>query len=63
MQATASVDGPTSPGQALVPSVKIRVVELDGAVVDVAERWFGFSRAGVDVTYTELDLGHLDELR
>jgi SAM-dependent methyltransferase len=36
--------------QALVPSVKIRVVELDGAVVDVAERWFGFSRAGVDVT-------------
>jgi SAM-dependent methyltransferase len=36
--------------QALVPSVNIRVVELDGAVVDVAERWFGFSRAGVDVT-------------
>ena len=36
--------------QALLPSVKIRVVELDGAVVDVAERWFGFSRAGVDVT-------------
>ena len=36
--------------QALVPSVTIRVVELDGAVVDVAERWFGFSRAGVDVT-------------
>ncbi len=35
--------------QALVPSVNIRVVELDGAVVDVAERWFGFSRAGVDV--------------
>ena len=36
--------------QALLPSAKIRVVELDGAVVDVAERWFGFSRAGVDVT-------------
>ena len=36
--------------QALVPSVRIRVVELDCAVVDVAERWFGFSRAGVDVT-------------
>ena len=36
--------------QALLPAVKIRVVELDGAVVDVAERWFGFSRAGVDVT-------------
>ena len=33
-----------------MPSVDIRVVELDGAVVDVAERWFGFSRAGVDVT-------------
>ena len=30
--------------------MNIRVVELDGAVVDVAERWFGFSRAGVDVT-------------
>ena len=36
--------------QALLPSVNIRVVELDEAVVDVAERWFGFSRAGVDVT-------------
>jgi len=36
--------------QALLPAVKIRVVELDEAVVDVAERWFGFSRAGVDVT-------------
>jgi len=39
--------------RAHVPDANIRAVELDAAVVQIAERWFRFSRADVSVTVSD----------